>query len=434
MDLPTSEGSFELRAFEVGRHTHLVLSKGDLRGPGPVLTRIHSECLTGDVLGSLRCDCGLQLRTSMRRISAEGRGILIYVSGHEGRGIGLVNKLRAYLEQEAGADTLEANLRLGFPADRRDYSACGAILEALGISSVILLTNNPAKVEAMRSLGIDVAGCVPMPLAPHSRSVDYLETKVSRMGHQSSTQPSTPLEDLPPDVGALLGDVRPHEGRPYVVVKYAQSIDGRIATTTGDSKWISGVAERTLSHSLRARCDAVMVGAETAVTDDPRLTVRLVVGASPLRVLVDSRLRVPLESHLFEPESPTTVLTTMAADPMKLRRLRSRGIRAIVLPAHRDGVDMGAGLAGLAAGGTQSVIVEGGARLITSLIRSRLVDRLIVAVAPTILGRGLEAVGDLGITQVMEGLKLSNRKVQVAGEDVLLAGDVGYEKEEAPAS
>ena len=127
---------------------HLALVAGDLGDGGSVLTRLHSECLTGDALGSLRCDCGVQLRSALRTVAAEGRGIVLYLNGHEGRGIGLVDKLRAYVEQDDGADTVDANLRLGLHADLRDYGDAAAVLRALGVRSVRLLSNNPAKAAA----------------------------------------------------------------------------------------------------------------------------------------------------------------------------------------------------------------------------------------------------------------------------------------------
>ncbi|MDQ3824435.1 MAG: GTP cyclohydrolase II, partial [Actinomycetota bacterium] len=155
--LPTQFGEFQARAFEVSSGlVYLALVNGDIGGQDPVLTRLHSECLTGDVLGSLRCDCGVQLRLALRKIAVEGRGLLLYATGHEGRGVGLVNKLRAYVEQDRGADTLDANTRLGLPIDDRRYDDAAAVLHAIGVHSVRLLTNNPAKVCALREAGITV--------------------------------------------------------------------------------------------------------------------------------------------------------------------------------------------------------------------------------------------------------------------------------------
>src|SRR5688572_29605629 len=146
--IPTPYGEFRARACESpSGHVHLALVFGEIGDGTSVLTRLHSECLTGDAIGSLRCDCGVQLRTALRMVAAEGRGIVLYLGGHEGRGIGLVNKLRAYVEQDAGADTVDANLRLGLHADLRDYGDAAEVLRSLGVGTVRLLSNNPAKAE-----------------------------------------------------------------------------------------------------------------------------------------------------------------------------------------------------------------------------------------------------------------------------------------------
>jgi 3,4-dihydroxy 2-butanone 4-phosphate synthase/GTP cyclohydrolase II len=145
--------------------------------------RVHSECLTGDVFGSRRCDCGPQLHAAMRRVAKEGRGVVLYVRGHEGRGIGLMHKLQAYQLQDQGRDTIDANLELGLPADARDYGTGAQILADLGIRSMRLLTNNPAKRAGLEGYGLSVTGREPLPVRPHPENVHYLRTKRDRMGH-----------------------------------------------------------------------------------------------------------------------------------------------------------------------------------------------------------------------------------------------------------
>ena len=182
--LPTRWGEFDLHGLvdpETGAE-HAALSLGKLDDGAPVLTRLHSECLTGDTLYSLTCDCGAQLEGALSAIAEAGRGLLLYLR-QEGRGIGLVNKIRAYALQQAGADTVEANRLLGLPDDARDYAMAASMLRQLGVAQVRLLTNNPAKVEALQGLGIDVVERLPlhMPSNPHNRA--YLQTKSRRMGH-----------------------------------------------------------------------------------------------------------------------------------------------------------------------------------------------------------------------------------------------------------
>ncbi|WP_163544359.1 bifunctional 3,4-dihydroxy-2-butanone-4-phosphate synthase/GTP cyclohydrolase II [Occultella kanbiaonis] len=162
---------------------HLVLVRGDVTGPEPVLVRVHSECVTGDVLGSRRCDCGPQLEESLARIDREGRGVLVLLRGHEGRGIGLIEKLRAYALQETGRDTVDANLDLGLPVDARSFAVVPRILDHLGVRSVRLLTHNPAKAQALRAGGVDVTGTVDLTTHPTPENLAYLTTKRDRLGH-----------------------------------------------------------------------------------------------------------------------------------------------------------------------------------------------------------------------------------------------------------
>jgi 3,4-dihydroxy 2-butanone 4-phosphate synthase / GTP cyclohydrolase II len=172
---------------------HLALLLGDLAAPGPeVLVRMHSECLTGDVFGSRRCDCGAQLDAAMAAMAAEGRGIVLYLRGHEGRGIGLLAKLRAYQLQDGGADTVEANLALGLPADAREYSTGAQMLADLGVRSLRLLTNNPAKVAGLAGFGLEVTGRVSLPVTPTADNMRYLMAKRDRLGHQLDNLPAVP--------------------------------------------------------------------------------------------------------------------------------------------------------------------------------------------------------------------------------------------------
>lgn len=173
-----------MHGFEDVEHQkeHLLLTLGDVTDGQPVLTRIHSECLTGDALFSMRCDCGPQLQAAMERIAEEGRGAILYLR-QEGRGIGLLNKIRAYSLQDKGADTVEANEQLGFGADLRDYTMCKAMLDHFGITSLRLLTNNPRKVAAMEQLGFEVAERISLLRGHNAHNAGYLATKAGKLGH-----------------------------------------------------------------------------------------------------------------------------------------------------------------------------------------------------------------------------------------------------------
>ena len=183
--LPTAFGEFTAVGYRstVDGGEHIALVRGEIGDGRDVLVRVHSECLTGDIFGSLRCDCGPQLHAALRAIEEEGRGVVLYVRGHEGRGIGLMHKLQAYQLQERGHDTVDANLELGLPADARDYGTGAQILADLGVRSMRLMTNNPDKRSALEGFGLEVSGRVPLPVHITEDNIRYLRTKRDRMGH-----------------------------------------------------------------------------------------------------------------------------------------------------------------------------------------------------------------------------------------------------------
>ena len=183
--IPTDYGTFTAVGFKslVDDRQHIALVMGDIGDGDNVLTRVHSECLTGDVFGSLRCDCGDQLDTALARIAAEGRGVVLYIRGHEGRGIGLLHKLAAYRLQDEGLDTVDANVNLGLPVDARDYGIGAQILFDLGVRSMRLMTNNPTKRVGIEGYGLSIVGTVPLSVEPNEENESYLRTKAARLGH-----------------------------------------------------------------------------------------------------------------------------------------------------------------------------------------------------------------------------------------------------------
>ena len=199
--IPTPHGEFRSYAYEsaVDGRTHVALVMGEIGDGSDVLTRVHSECLTGDVFASLRCDCGEQLDRSMGMISAEGRGVVLYIRGHEGRAIGLMHKLRAYELQDQGRDTVEANVDLGFPADPREYGIGAQILYDLGVRTMRLITNNPAKRAGLEGHGLSISARVPIETEPTPQNIEYLRTKREKLGHLlgglADAEPSTAVLD-----------------------------------------------------------------------------------------------------------------------------------------------------------------------------------------------------------------------------------------------
>jgi 3,4-dihydroxy 2-butanone 4-phosphate synthase/GTP cyclohydrolase II len=417
--IPTEVGEFQLSYYQnnLDEKEHLALVLGKIATNEPVLVRIHSECFTGDVLGSLRCDCGPQLNQAMQKIAGAGAGIIVYLR-QEGRGIGLLDKLRAYNLMDEGYDTVEANLLLGHQADARKYNIAAGILQDLGVRAVRLLTNNPSKIEGLEQLGVSVAERVPLPPVLNVENAAYLATKMERMRHLLNLNGRSPLPTSTPKPVP--------NGRPFVTLSYAQSLDGSITRQRGQPMALSGQESMTLTHQLRTGHDAILVGIGTVLADDPRLTVRLVAGPDPQPIIVDSQLRLPLNAKLLNehPRKPI-VATTETADPQKEAALQDAGATVFRLPATANGqVSLPHLLACLDQRGIRSLMVEGGAGIITSFLAGQLVDRLVITVAPLLVG-GLNAVGNLnghGLPQ------LKNPHSQWLGKDMILSGDVSWQE------
>lgn len=451
--IPTAVGEFQLCLYANNQDDkeHLALVVGDIAidangtpasingaGLADVLVRVHSECFTGDVLGSRRCDCGLQLAAAMRLIAAEGQGVVVYLR-QEGRGIGLLDKLRAYNLQDQGYDTVDANLMLGHEPDARDYTVAALILRDLGISSLRLLTNNPTKIEALQQAGLTVTARVPLQTAANPENIAYLSAKMRRMRHLLNLD-----RTLTSDVGnepLILDDiglaappatsVSPDNNRPFVTLSYAQSLDGSITAGRGQQTAISGAEALRLTHQLRARHDAILVGIGTVLVDDPQLTVRLIAGSNPQPIILDSRLRFPLTARLLKhPTHQPWIMTTETADPQRQQALEMAGAQLFRLPADRKGrVDLPALLQFLAQQGMINLMVEGGAAVIASFLTQHLVDRLVLTIAPRLMG-GVPAIQNSGRLNGRALPQLRHPYYQALGEDLVLVGDVVWGKEE----
>lgn len=436
--IPTDHGTFRLVLYREHGKEHLAAILGE---PGrSALVRVHSECFTGDVLGSLRCDCGDQLARALRRIAADGAGIVVYLR-QEGRGIGLAEKLRAYNLQDLGYDTVDANRMLGHADDARDYWAAAAILRDLGVRSVRLLSNNPAKVEGLEAAGMRVAERLALTGRVTGENHAYLRTKVARLRHlldpaflraQTARPPVSPEADgdgsLPVVIAEDAADAllpSPARGpreRPFVTLSYAQSLDGSIAAHPGRPLTLSGADAMTLTHRLRAVHRGILVGIGTVLADDPRLTVRRVdAGRDPEPVVLDSALRTPPRARLLRGRRRAWIAAGPEADAERERRLTAAGARVLRLPTDGGGrIRLDALLHALRERGMGSLMVEGGGQVITSFLAARLVDHLVITLAPTLVG-GVRAVGSLTVAAGdfprLEGLR--HRRV---GEDLVLSG------------
>lgn len=427
--LPTSFGEFSLYLYLEQGKEHLALVKGDVQGKTDVSVRVHSECLTGDVFGSRRCDCGDQLRHSLQYLGRAGEGILIYLR-QEGRGIGLRKKMEAYNLQDQGMDTVEANLHLGHQPDERNYGIAARILRNLAVGSIQLITNNPHKVEELQTHGIPVTARIPIEVGHHDDNLGYLRSKAERMAHLLSFRQRLPERDelafIEPLVDQLMLARSTQPDRPFVTLAYAQSLDGSIAAEPARPVALSSQPALRLTHFLRAHHDGLLVGVNTILTDNPQLNVRYCAGAPPRPVIVDSQLRTPLDCRLFEPDrQPPIILTTPGADPARASLLAGRGAAIIRASADADGgVALWPALAALPGIGIRTLMVEGGGKIISSFLKQNLVNYCVITIAPQFIG-GLRAMESLGSPDTAP-LTLNECRYQPLGADLIAYGPVQY--------
>ncbi len=406
-------------------HVALVWGGGGSASVEAPLVRVHSECLTGDALGSYRCDCGEQLDAALQIISRARFGVLIYLRGHEGRGIGLLNKLRAYALQDKGRDTVDANTDLGLPVDSRDYGDGAAILHDLGIRRLRLLTSNPAKQIGLEAFGITVVGRQHLPVPNRAESTSYLAVKRSRMEHdpepsdlawEQLSKAIVPAGELSPEALELVDRYGPlvEAGERLVIAQLGQSLDGFIASRTGDACFVTGAEDREHLHRLRALVDAVVVGANTVTVDDPQLTVRTVVGTNPVRVILDPHARIPIGSRLLtDPEAPTLWLVGAdaqvpddVAPHVEIHRMSNpedfapRQVLKFLQRRHLG-----------------RVLVEGGGVTVSKFLRAGCLDRLFLTTAPMLVGDGVPGIRFEGSDALADALSAPTRRF-VFGTDV----------------
>jgi len=409
--LPTDYGTFTLRAFTFDGVTHVAMTLGDPASSDAPLVRMHSECLTGDVLGSHRCDCGDQLTASLEAIASCGNGIILYLRDHEGRGIGLENKLRAYaLQDTAGLDTVEANRALGLPDDARDYRAAAEMLTHLGCQRVRLLSSNPAKSAALTQHGITVTQRLNLQLPDRAENSAYLQSKRQRMNHDVPNGHPALDHDLELDVYQTLAS---HD---EVVAQLAQSEDGFIASRTGDAEFVSGKLDRRHLHCIRAVVGAVMVGAGTVTADDPQLTVRAVEGQNPVRVILDPNARIPRHAKvLCSADAPT--LWLVGAD-VSVEDHLAEHVTVVRLPqTSAEKLDPHTIIEVIRQHVSGSVLVEGGGKTVSDFLSAGALDRLFLTKAPVLIGDGVPGIRFQGANAMTKTLRYPFRRY-VFGQDV----------------
>jgi len=391
--IPTRDGEFQLTLYENSEDEkdHLALVHGDIHDETGVLVRIHSECFTGDVLGSLRCDCGEQLNAAMRMIADHGSGIVLYLR-QEGRGIGLLSKLKAYNLQDKGYDTVDANLALGHGADERDYTIGAHILEDLGVSSVRLITNNPEKIEGLQEADLEVIERIPIQPLPNKHNLDYLHTKVDRMRHMMELGPEPQWSRPHVAVAdqALRQRIKLHhkerDHRPFITLSYVQRLDGSIS---GPDTWHTPAEDsaRRVLHRLGAVHDAILFDVDAVLTGDSASTRHSPDEASPRLIVLDPELRLPPTASMFGLEALSPIIATNERSrPDQVDALQNVGAHILQIPCDDTGISLHALLDRLKECGLHSVFVEGRAELIAGFMQQRLVDHMAILVTHQFTG------------------------------------------------
>jgi len=419
--LPIEDGKFHLHLFVDGAgKEHLALVMGDVEGKEDVLCRVHSECLTGDLFGSLRCDCGPQLRESIERISEEGMGILLYLR-QEGRGIGLVSKLKAYNLQDEGFDTVDANIVLGHKAEERDYGTAAHVLVELGVRSIRLLSNNPDKIRKMRDLGIVITDRVPMHPRINSENERYLRTKVDRMEHEIDI--STLSQNAPEREDVIRFVERSINGRgedrPKITLYMVQGLDGRIPVKGPGPYTKDRSEELLLRHQLRELHDAFLIDAASILEYDVDLGTAHENGGSSRPIIMDPALStLNRDPDLLVGKKSIIICSEDTEIPEDI----PEGI-PILTSDIRGGVpDIESMLDDLGELSVGSILVEGSPNLITSMIRERMVDTFVSTMVPFFFDEGTCAMEDLNIGDTGSEFSLRNLKFKGIGDHMVYYG------------
>ncbi|WP_298251388.1 GTP cyclohydrolase II [uncultured Arthrobacter sp.] len=390
--LPTKYGVFRMLGYrDSGGTEHVALVRGDDDGGVAPLVRVHSECLTGDAFGSWRCDCGEQLDAALAAISLEERGVVVYVRGHEGRGIGLLAKLKAYALQDQGVDTVDANTELGLPVDARRYDQAAGILRDLGIGAIRLLSGNPAKEEALEALGIAVVERRGLAVSERTENARYLRTKRARMRHDAvgpdvwaslldGVVPDLPEDDLVRRYGYLAA-----ASGPIVVGHARQSLDGFVAPRPHAPALPQDPSDEGHVQRLRALADAVVVGASTLSAEDDALTVDEVPGDNPVRVVFDAAGVLPVDSSVLTDDAAPTLW--LVAQHVEVPSTLAASVEVVRLPT--GATDPAPVLDLLLRRGLDRVLVEGGGATVSGFLEAGLLDRLYCTTVPVLIGDGI---------------------------------------------
>ena len=422
--IPVSGGEFCVYLYQdFDKMEHLALVMGDVRGKKEVLVRIHSECLTGEVFDSQRCDCGEQLKQSIQMISDDSLGIIVYLR-QEGRGIGLAQKLQAYNLQDNGYDTIDANIALGHKPDERDFTIAASILKDLGVKSIKLISNNPGKFKPLIDSGIVISSRIPTLPRLTPENALYIRTKISRMNHKidfDGLSSSSPEREM--IIRYVVRKIKNHRyrNRPFITLSYAQSLDGCISKDKSKSMVLSDEESMILTHQIRSIHDAILVGIGTVLTDDPQLTVRKVQGKNPQPIVLDTNLKFPPEAKLLKETNSPWIISGKDADVKKQKILEDLGAKVFRLPVKNNKIDLQKLISKLVKENIGSIMVEGGAEIISSFMVAKLADFVVSTVTPTIIGKGVHPFEQVPIKRD-ELISLQSAKYLQIGRDLIVYG------------
>jgi len=414
--LPTEEGLFRMYLFrDLAGLEHIALVHGDIKGKERVLTRVHSECMTGDLFGSLRCDCGPQLRYSMRLIVDAGMGLVIYLR-QEGRGIGLAKKLRAYNLQDEGLDTVDANIHLGHKPEERDYTVAKEILEELGVSSIDLVTNNPDKAKKLSDLDVLVEAIVPIEPKVNPENLDYLRTKALRMKHELDLERIHHYRPEIEETVRYLMKKRSENGS-RVTVLHLQGLDGSFPGMNWKDMLGADEPLKNLIEAIRDRHDTVIVDARMLEFPGfvlPRDETRM--------IIYDPKLWLPLD-HPVLSSKDLGVITVNGAQKEKMSKLKELGAKIIEMEASCSGMEAGSLLMDLLGESKGTILLEGPNRLSSLAFTRSGADLIITAVLPFVSGsRDRDCVEFESVT---DNNLVEETRVRNMGEAVLHMGVVG---------
>jgi 3,4-dihydroxy 2-butanone 4-phosphate synthase/GTP cyclohydrolase II len=389
--LPTADGSFFIHLFTDSHHKeHIALVKGDIYGADNVLTRVHSECMTGDLFGSLRCDCGPQLHHAMRMIEEEDMGIILYLR-QEGRGIGLKEKLKTYNLQDQGLDTVDANIELGHRAEERKYDVAARMLEMLGVGSIRLLSNNPDKVKKLEKLGVSITDRVPIEPKVNIENLKYLTTKVEKMGHILDTRELHPfLPEIDDVIRFIRREKEQKQGIPFLTVMNIRTLNGRYPDLERSDAGEREMGIKILKERVANLHDALLLGPEDMET---YRGFKDMIGPVRTVLIFDPEGEVNLEtSRDVHEELDLKFLHTGKLTSERMTRLEEKGLEAYDISNGKGQLSIDSFLELFPSLKISTMITEGTNEISRFLIQRKLADILVQVVLPSFDGKELRCL------------------------------------------